>query len=168
VSQITRFRRDKIIISLKKMSLKKQILEDFKKAFKEKDLVAKSVLAMLKSEIANAEIEKGMRENGLDDAGVVAVVKKMIKQRKDSIEQFEKGGNSEMAENEKAELAVLEKYLPEQMSVEEIEVKVKEIIEKVGATGAGDLGKVMGAVMGELGAEADGNTVREIASKLLS
>jgi uncharacterized protein YqeY len=150
------------------MSLKEEILNDFKEAFKNKDLVAKNTLSMLKSEIANAEIDLGHRDEGLPDDEVVKVIKKLVKQRKDSIEQFEKGGNSEMAENEKAELVVLEKYLPEQMSAEEIEAKVKEVIEKVGATGAGDLGKVMGAVMGELGAEADGNTVREIAGKLLS
>jgi uncharacterized protein YqeY len=149
------------------MTLKKQILKDFMTAFKEKDMVTKNTLSMVKSEIANAEIDLGSREEGLKDEDTLKVLKKMVKQRKDSIEQFEKGGNSEMAESEKEELAVLEKYLPEQMSVEDIEIKVKEIIEKVGATGAGDLGKVMGAVMGELGAEADGNTVREIASKLL-
>ena len=150
------------------MTLKEQILNDFKEAFKNKDVVAKNTLSMLKSEIANAEIDLGMRDEGISDEECLKVIKKTVKQRKDSIEQFEKGGNTEMAEGEKAELEILEKYLPEQMGEEEIEVKVKEVIEKVGASEPSDLGKVMGAVMSELGAEADGNVVREIASKLLS
>ena len=150
------------------MTLKEQILKDFMTAFKTKDMVTKNTLSMVKSEIANAEIDLGAREDGISDEEAVKVIKKAVKQRKDAIEQFEKGGNSEMADNEKAELEVLEKYLPEQMSADDVEVKVKEVIEKVGATEAGDLGKVMGAVMAELGAEADGNVVREIASKLLS
>jgi len=150
------------------MTLKEQILKDFMTAFKGKDMVTKNTLSMVKSEISNAEIDLGEREDGLKDENILKVLKKMVKQRKDSIKQFEEGGNSEMAENEKAELEVLEKYLPEQMSAEDVEIKVKEIIEKVGATEASDLGKVMGVVMAELGAEADGNIVREIASKLLS
>ena len=149
------------------MTLKEQILNDFKEAFKNKDLVAKNTLSMLKSEISNREIDLGVREEGLKDEEVVKVVKSAVKKRKDAIEQFEKGGNTEMAESEKAELKVLEKYLPEQMSDEDIEIKVKEVIEKVGANSASDLGKVMGMVMSELGDKADGNIVREIASKLL-
>jgi uncharacterized protein YqeY len=150
------------------MTLKEQILKDFMTAFKAKDMVTKNTLSMVKSEIANAEIDLGVREDGISDEEAIKVIKKAVKQRKDAITQFEEGGNTEMAENEKAELEVLEKYLPEQMSADDVEVKVKEIIEKVGATEAGDLGKVMGAVMAELGAEADGNVVREIASKLLA
>ncbi len=150
------------------MSLKERILNDFKEAFKNKDALAKSVLSMLKSEIANAEIESGAREKGLSDEEVIKVIKKMVKQRRDSIKQFKEGGNQEMAEQEEAELAVLEKYLPEQMSEEEVEEKLKEIIEKVGAQSPADLGKVMGVAMKELGASADGAMVKEIASKLLS
>ena len=150
------------------MSLKERILNDFKEAFKNKDALAKSVLSMLKSEIANAEIELGVRENGLSDEEVIKVIKKMVKQRKDSVEQFTKGGNQEMAEQEKAELAVLEKYLPEQMSEEEVEERLKKIIEKVGAQSPSDLGKVMGIAMKELGASADGAIVKEVAVRLLS
>ncbi len=149
------------------MTLKEQILNDFKEAFKNKDLVAKNALAMLKSEISNKEIDLGVREEGLGDEEVIKVVKSAVKKRKDAIEQFEKGGNAEMVENEKEELKVLEKYLPEQMSAEDIEIKVKEIIEKVGANSPSDLGKVMGVVMSELGDKVDGNTVREIVGKLL-
>jgi len=150
------------------MTLKEQILKDFMTAFKAKDMITKDTLSMVKSEISNAEIDLGTREDGISDEEAIKVIKKMVKQRKDSIKQFEEGGNTEMAEGEKAELKVLEKYLPEQMSAEDIEVKVKEVIAKVGASSPADLGKVMGAVMAELGAEADGNVVREIASKLLS
>ncbi len=150
------------------MTLKETILKDFMTAFKEKDMVTKNTLSMIKSEIANAEIDLGARENGLKDEDVIKVIKSAVKKRKDAIEQFEKGGNIEMAENEKAELKVLEKYLPEQMSDEDIETKIKEVIEKVGANSPSDLGKIMGAAMSELGNEADGNTVREIAQKLLT
>ena len=150
------------------MTLKEQILKDFMTAFKAKDMITKDTLSMVKSEISNAEIDLGTREDGSSDEESIKVIKKMVKQRKDSIKQFEEGGNTEMAEGEKAELKVLEKYLPEQMSADDIEVKVKEAIVKVGASSSADLGKVMGAVMAELGAEADGNVVREIASKLLS
>jgi uncharacterized protein YqeY len=149
------------------MTLKEQILNDFKKAFKNKDIVAKGVLSMLKSEIANMEIDLGVREKGLADEQVIKVIKKMIKQRKDSFEQFQKGDNAEMAEAEMAEISVLEKYLPEQMSVEEIENKVKQVIDKVGAESVNDLGKVMGVAMSELKEKADGNIVREIVNKLL-
>ena len=150
------------------MALKEQVLKDFMTAFRAKDMVAKNTLSMVKSEISNAEIDLGVREEGLSDEEAIKVIKKMVKQRKDSIKQFEEGGNTEMAEGEKAELKILEKYLPEQMSTEDIEVKVKEVIAKVGASSPADLGKVMGVTMAELGAEADGNVVREIASKLLS
>ena len=150
------------------MTLKEQILKDFMTAFKAKDMITKDTLSMVKSEISNAEIDLGTREDGISDEEAIKVIKKMVKQRKDSIKQFEEGGNIEMAEGEKAELKVLEKYLPEQMSAEDIEVRVKEVIAKVGASSPADIGKVMGAVMAELGAEADGNVVREIANKLLS
>jgi len=143
------------------MTLKEQILKDFMVAFKAKDTVTKDALSMVKSEISNAEIDLGVREDGISDEEAIKVIKKMVKQRKDSIKQFEEGGNSEMAKSEKAELEVLEKYLPEQMSAEDIEVKVKEVIAKVGASSPADLGKVMGAVMAELGAEADGNVVEK-------
>ncbi len=150
------------------MTLKEQILKDFMTAFKEKDMVTKNTLSMVKSEISNAEIDLGSREDGLKDEDTLKVLKKMVKQRKDSIKQFEDGGNEEMAESEREELEVLEKYLPEQMSAEDIKVKVEEVIKKVGAEGPSDLGKVMGATMKELGAEADGNVVREVASELLA
>ena len=149
------------------MTLKEQILDDFKEAFKNKDMVTKNTLAMVKSEITNVEIDLGAREKGLKDEDTLKVIKKAVKQRKDAIVQFEKGDNIKMTESEKAEIEVLKKYLPEQSSKEEIEKKIKEIIEKVGADGVGDLGKVMGIAMKEFGATADGNTVREIASKLL-
>ncbi len=150
------------------MTLKEQILKDFMTAFKAKDMVTKNTLSMVKSEISNAEIDLGSREEGLSDEDTLKVLKKMVKQRKDSIKQFEDGGNKEMAESEREELEVLEKYLPEQMSAEDIKVKVEEVIKKVGAEGPSDLGKVMGATMKELGAEADGNVVREVASELLA
>jgi len=146
------------------MSLKKQILEDFKTAFKNKDEVAKRVLSMLKSEIGNAEIEAGEREEGLSDEGVVKVVKRMIKQRQDSAQQFRQGGNEEMAQAEEEEIEVLKKYLPEQLSEEKVEKIVREVIEE---TSGDNFGQVMGAVMKKVGDQADGQVVRQVVEKVL-
>lgn len=158
---------DGIRIKFNCMSLKQQIIDDFKKAFKEKDAGRKSVLSMINSEIKNQEIALGTRESGLSDDEVQKIVLRAIKQRKDSMEQFEKGGRAELAENEKKEAVILEKYLPEQLGDDELEKVVTEVIEKMGAENKADLGKVMGGVMAELKGKADGNRVREVAERLL-
>lgn len=149
------------------MTLKERILEDFKKAFKEKNDLVKGVLALVKSEINNEEINAGKREEGLDDDGVIAVLKRMVKQRKDSIQQYKDGGRPELAEGEEKELAILEEYLPEQMGEEELEEKVKAIVEKSGATSKADMGKVMGMAMGELKGQVDGDRVKAAVEKIL-
>ncbi len=150
------------------MSLKQKLLDDFKLAFKEKNLLKKSVLSMINSEIKNQEIELKKREEGLSDDEVIKVVMRAVKQRKDSKAQYLEGGRKELAEQEQFEISVLEEYLPEQLDTEEIEKKVKEVIDKVGAESMSDIGKVMGMVMKELGGSADGNEVKKAAEKLLS
>lgn len=146
------------------MSLKEQILEDFKNAFKQQDSVKKSVLVMVKSEIKNKEIELGLKEDDLKDEDVLMLVKKAIKQRREAMESFQKGGRDELAKNEELEIAVLEKYVPEQMSDEDLENELKKIAEE---SGADDLGKLMGMAMGKLKGKVDGSRVKAMAEKIL-
>jgi uncharacterized protein YqeY len=149
------------------MALKQQIIDDFKQAFKEKDMERKNILAMVQSEMKNKEIELMKREAGLSDDEVIQVISKMIKQRKDSAEQFRTGGREELAAQELKEVAILEKYLPEQLSDEAVEKAVKEVLETAGIANKADMGKAMGAAMAKLKGQADGNKVREMVEKLL-
>lgn len=141
------------------MSIIEQIDERMKKAMVEKDELNLPLMRMLKSVIKNAEIEK---KKELDDAEVIAVLEKQAKQRKDSIEQYETGGRKDLADHEKAELAVIEEFLPEKMSDEDIRAIVKK---KVAEMSGEDFGKVMGACMGELKGKADGGTVQRIVKE---
>ena len=134
------------------MSLKTQLTEDMKAAMKsgEKDRlgVVRLILAAIKQKEVDERVE-------LDDAMVVGIVDKLIKQRKDSIEAFVKADRHDLADKEKAELAVLQVYLPARLSAEEIAAEVKAIVTELGATGPGDMGKVMGAVKSRLAGKAD-------------
>lgn len=149
------------------MTLKEKILADFKQAFMDKDTLKKSVLSLLKSEISNKEIELLKRDEGLNDEEVVAIVNRAIKQRLDSIQQYQQGGREDLAAEEVKEIEVLKLYQPEQLSDEEIEKEVKAAIEQSGATGKADMGKVMGLAMAKLKGKADGTKVRELVEKSL-
>ncbi|MDP2625260.1 MAG: GatB/YqeY domain-containing protein, partial [Candidatus Peregrinibacteria bacterium] len=102
------------------------------------------------------------------DEDVLVIIKRQVKQRRDSIDQFEKGGRPELAESEKAELAVLEKYMPEMMSEDQVRAIVEEVVTAVGASGPSDMGKVMGAVMGKVNGQADGGLVKQMVQAVLS
>ena len=134
------------------MSLKDQITEDMKTAMRAKDaprlLTIRGLLAALKQREVDERIE-------LDDAAVVAIVDKLVKQRKDSITQFTAGGRTDLVEKEALELTVLEGYLPQRMSADEVTAAVARIVSELGATGPGDMGKVMGAVKSQLAGKAD-------------
>ncbi|KKQ50890.1 MAG: hypothetical protein US70_C0031G0008 [Parcubacteria group bacterium GW2011_GWD2_38_11] len=149
------------------MSLKEKITTDLKDAMRSGDTLRRDTLRLVDSAIKNTEIEKKKRETGLDDAEVLEVISRAVKQRQDSIRQFEEGGRPDLAEKEKLELDILVPYLPAQLSNEAIAALVNEVIAQTGATGVGDLGKVMGQAMGKMKGEADGNVVREIAKQLL-
>lgn len=149
------------------MSLKEKIEQDFKQAFKNKETEKKEALSMIRSEIKNKEIELGVREQGLSDDDVVAVLLRNIKQRKDSVIQYSQGGREDLAQKEQQEIDIFQEYLPEQMSDAEVEKEISSVMESVGAKSSADLGKVMGVVMGKLKGKADGTKVREIAQKLL-
>ena len=133
------------------MSLKAQITEDMKNAMRAKDTERLGTIRLLQAAMKQKEVDERVE---LDDAMVIAIVDKMIKQRKDSIAAFETANRQDLADKEKAEIAVIEGYLPQRMSAEEISAAVKAIVAEVGATGPGDMGKVMGAVKTQLAGKA--------------
>ena len=143
-----------------------KIASDMKDALRAKDAPRLSTLRLLKSALEYSKIEK--KQETLTDADVVAVIKKQIKQRQDSIEGFEKGSRADLVEKEKAELAVLKAYLPEELSPAQIEEVVKATIAEVGATMKTDMGKVMKAVQTKLAGRADNKLVSQIVSTHLA
>ncbi|MDM8528670.1 GatB/YqeY domain-containing protein [Anaerolineales bacterium HSG24] len=147
------------------MSLLEQINQDLKISMKEKDKSRTGTLRMLKSALKYAEIEA---KNSLDDDAVLSVISKQVKQRRDSIEQFEKAGRTDLVDKEAAELAVLEAYLPAQLSPAEIEERAKAIISELGVTNMKGMGQVMKRLTAELKGQADGKTVSQVVRQLLS
>jgi uncharacterized protein len=139
-----------------------KIATDIKEAMRAKDAARLSTLRLLKSAVEYHKIEK--KQEQLTDADVTAVIKKQIKQRQDSIESFEKGGRTDLAEKEKAELVVLKSYLPEELSPAQVEEVVKATIAEVGATAKTDMGKVMKAVQAKLAGRADNRLVSQLVS----
>lgn len=134
------------------MSLKDRINDDMKAAMRAKEAQRLGAIRLLTAAIKQKEVDERVT---LDDAGVIGIVDKMLKQRKDSIEAFEKAGRTDLADTEKAEVAVLQAYLPARLSAEEVAAEVKAIVAEVGATGPGDMGKVMGAAKQRLAGKAD-------------
>ena len=134
------------------MSLKEQITEDMKTAMRAKDSLRLGTIRMLQAAMKQKEVDERVV---LDDVAIVAIVDKRIKQRKDSIAAFEGAGRNDLADQEKAELAVLQAYVPERMSEAEIAQAVAAIVAEVGASGPGDMGKVMGVVKTRLAGKAD-------------
>lgn len=134
------------------MSLKERITEDMKAAMRARDAERLGTIRLLTAAMKQKEVDERIV---LDDAAVVAIVDKLIKQRKDSITAFEGAGRQDLADKEKAEMAVLQAYLPERMSAEETLAAVKAIVAEIGASGPGDMGKVMGVVKTRLAGKAD-------------
>ena len=155
------------------MELKNKIESDLKDAMKSRDALRTSALRMVVAAIQNKEIEdRGMKklklDEDLDDAGVLKVISTLAKQRQESIEMFKKGGRDDLEKKETAELALLEKYLPSQMSESEIEKIVEEAVKTSGAAGPKDMGNVMRLVMPKIAGRADGKIVNEIVRKKLA
>ena len=134
------------------MSLKDQITEDMKTAMRAKDSERLGTIRLLLSAIKQKEVDERVV---VDDVMVIAIIDKMIKQRKDSIEAFTKADRKDMAAKEAAEITVLTAYLPARLSAEEVLAAVKAIVTEMGASGPGDMGKVMGAVKAKLAGKAD-------------
>ena len=149
--------------------LTQKIREDMKTAMKARDNLKVQTLRGALAAFTNELVAKGKKPTDeVDDAMVVLVLKRLGKQRKDSAEQFEKGGRAELAAKEMAELAIIEEYLPQGASQQEIEKVAKEKMAMLGVTDASGIGKLTGVVMKEFAGRADGNDVKEVLQKLLS
>jgi uncharacterized protein YqeY len=134
------------------MSLKERITEDMKAAMRAKDSERLGTIRLLTAAMKQKEVDERIE---LDDVAVIAILDKMLKQRKDSIEAFEKAARQDLADKEIAEVKVLQAYLPARLSAEEVATEVKAIVAELGAKGPGDMGKVMGAVKARLAGKAD-------------
>lgn len=151
------------------MSLYDTILSDLKNAMKAKNKDRTRVLRSLKAALLEKEIsERKGGEAKLSDDQIIQVLTKAAKQRKESIEQFEDAGRNELADNEKKELSIIEEYLPEKMSADELSKLVEETIQQVGASSPQDMGKVMGAIMPKVKGKADGSEVNKLVREKLS
>ena len=141
--------------------------EDIKNAMRAKDALALNTLRALKTALTNASIEKGGLNTPLEDAECLAIVRKQIKQRQDSIEQFEKAGRAELAETEKNEMAILQKFLPAALSAEEIQALLDQAIATTGATSKADMGRTMKVLQELVNGRADGRVLSEAVMKRL-
>lgn len=148
------------------MELREKILADIKSAMVSKDTVKLNTLRFLNAQIKNKEIDS--RPNPITADDVMAVIKKLVKQRKESIEQFQSAGRTDLADQENAELKVMEAYLPAQLSKEQIEVIVAEVITAIGAKSIKDMGTVMKEAMVRTAGAADGKLISEIIKSKLS
>lgn len=148
--------------------LEQQIQNDLKAAMLAKDKVALASIRGIKAAILLAKTAEGGQKETLEDAELVKIIQKLVKQRKESAAIYTQQNRPELAENELAEVAVMEKYLPKALSEEEVETAVKEIIAQVGASSMADMGKVMGAATKQLAGQADGRIISGIVKRLLS
>lgn len=148
--------------------LSAKIRDELTAAMKARDSVKMNTLRGLLSAFTNELVAKGIRpQEAISDADALAVIKRAVKQRKDSIQQFRSGNREDLAQKEEAEMKILEAYMPAQMSREQIETVAKQVKEKLGITDKSKMGQFVGAVMKELKGQADGSVVKEIAESLL-
>ncbi|MBK6613530.1 GatB/YqeY domain-containing protein [Ottowia sp.] len=147
------------------MSLKDQITEDMKTAMRAKDTGRLGTIRLLQAAMKQKEVDERVT---LDDTAVVAIVDKLIKQRKDSIEAFAKAGRQDLVDKEAAEMSVLQAYLPARLSADEIAAEVQAIVAELGAAGPGDMGKVMGAAKQRLAGKADMGAVSAAVKSALT
>ena len=147
------------------MTLKERLADDLKSAMKEKNIIRKNVVQMVRAAVLQFEKDNKVT---LDDGGVLEVIAKQLKQRKDALPDYEKSGRDDLIADLKAEMDVLMDYLPKQLTREELEVIVKEVIEEVGAATIKDMGKVMAEAKAKTVGRADGRMINEVAKALLS
>ncbi|GIP35837.1 GatB/YqeY domain-containing protein [Paenibacillus sp. J2TS4] len=147
------------------MSLSDRLNEDMKQAMKSQDKFRLSVIRMIRSAIKNIEIDQ---RRSLDDNEVLDIISREIKQRKDSLQEFEKAGREDLAQSAKAEIAVIAEYLPQQLTEEEVKVLVQQTIQETGASSKADMGKVMAALMPKVKGRTDGKLVNQLVQQLLT
>jgi uncharacterized protein YqeY len=146
-------------------NLKQKLTADLRQAMRSGDKTRRSAIRLLMAAISNAEIAK---QNTLEDADIFGIIAKEVRQRRESIEAFKQGNRQDLVTQEEAELAVLQEYLPQQMTHEEIVAAARRIIEEVGAGGPADKGKVMPKLIAQLKGRADGREINAVVSELLS
>jgi hypothetical protein len=149
------------------MALKDTISQDLRSAMKSGEKLRLETLRTIRAALLEKEIEKRGSSNPMSAEDELGVLTTAAKKRRESIEQFQNGGRPELAEQERKELAIIQEYLPRQMSTEELEKAVRDIIAQTGATGPGEFGKVMPQVMKQLKGKADGRVIQETVKKLL-
>jgi len=145
--------------------LKQKLTDDLKQAMRAGDTVKRSVIRLTMAAIKNAEIA---RQTTLEDADILGIIAKEVRQRKESIEAFKQGNRQDLAAQEEAELAILNEYLPQQMTREEVIAEARQVIDEVGAQGLSDKGKVMPQLIAKLKGRADGREINEVVTELLS
>ena len=145
--------------------MKKKLLEDLKEAMKEKNEIKKNAIQMVRAGILQIEKDKGIE---LTDEQIIELISKEVKKRKDSIADYQKGGREDLVNQINEEISYLEKYLPKQLTEEEITVIVKQIIAELGATTMKDMGKVMKAAKEKMGVTADGKTINKVVKENLA
>lgn len=152
------------------MGLREQLMADLKEAMLQRDEVRKrtirSVIAAIK--LAETELDASGQRVSLQDDDILGVIAKQARQRQESIVEFQKGARPDLVAEEEAELAILQTYLPQQLTREEIEIKAKQVIDEVGASGLGDIGKVMKPLMARLKRRADGRLANQVVRELLA
>ncbi len=146
--------------------LEEKIYNDYKEAMKSRDTLKTSVLSFLRASLINTAIEK--KKKALDDNDAIAVIKKQVKQRQDSIEQFWKGNRQDLADKEILELAILKAYLPEELSSDEIKKIIEEVLLETGASGIKDMGRVMKEANARIAGRADSKLVSDLVKEKLS
>jgi uncharacterized protein YqeY len=149
------------------MTLQERVDSDLKDAMRAKDAARLGVLRMLKSALKYSAIEKASAESQLDDAEAAQVIRKQVKQRRDSIESFEKGGRPELAAKEKDEMAILSAYLPQGLGADELAKIVRETISEIGATSKAQMNAVMKALQGKIAGRVDGKTLSQEVQRQL-
>jgi len=146
-------------------ALKQKLTDDLKQAMRAGDKVRRSVIRLAMAAIKNAEIA---RRAALEDADILGIIAKEVRQRKESIEAFKQGNRPDLAAQEEAELAILQQYLPRQMTREEVIAEARRVIEEIGAQGLSDKGKVMPKLIAQLKGKADGREINAVVTELLS
>ena len=145
--------------------LKEKLLEDLKNSMKEKNIVRKNVIQMVRAAILQIEKDKGIE---VDDNKILEIIAKEVKTRNDSLEDFEKGGREDLVKQAKEEIEILSEYLPKQLTREELREKLEVIVTEVGATTIKDMGKVMKVAKEQIGTAADGRSINEVVKELLA
>ena len=147
------------------MTLKEQITEDMKSAMRAKEAERLGTIRLLLAAIKQREVDERIT---VDDAGIIAIIEKLIKQRKDSIEQFQKAGRTDLVDQETKELGILQAYMPAQLSAAEVQSAIQKVIADLGASGPQDMGKVIGALKAQLAGKADMGMVSGLVKAALA